>query len=666
MKTEIGGGRLGSGNKMQTSFKNYSRSTHDLSSTWRSSMAAGTLVPFMSIPALPGDTFDIDLAADMVSQPTVGPLFGSFKMQLDVFQIPIRIYNAMLHMNRTGVGNDMSSVLLPQKHINAIPNENVEERLADNAQINPSSLVKYLGISGIGNNTDNTIQFRSFNAIPYLGYFDIYKIFFANKQEERGFVIHTDNDTIGQGQEITAAAFYPAGISYGGNALDTEINVVGGTIDARLEIAFPAGAEEVDPSNLNILIDAASVALDSEYGTITWDESIPTIPRLICEDPSTTGNYTIEVEPQFGEPIEGWNLQPKLQEFPLSNIDDMRMSILQHTPQTTEFILNSSSIEPYSNENKYTGTNDNFRKFSVRYPQENLALKTYQSDLFNNWINTEWLDGTNGVNEVTAVDTSGGSFTIDALNLSKKVYIMLNRVAISGGTYDDWLDAVYEHERPKSMEEPLYHGSLIKEIAFEEVISNAATSIDGNTQPLGELGGRGRLTNKNKGGKIKMKVHEPSYIMGIVSITPRIEYSQGNTWDVNFKTMNDFHKPALDAIGFQELITEQMAWQDTTLATSDTPVFKSVGKQPAWINWMTDIDRSYGNFAVGESDDYMVLNRNYTIGSNGIEDLTTYIDPVKSNYIFAQIDRSAMNFKVHIGKKITARRKMSAKVIPNL
>ena len=48
MKTSIGGDRLGSGNKQNVSLRNYSRSTHDLSYLWRSSMSAGTLVPFLN------------------------------------------------------------------------------------------------------------------------------------------------------------------------------------------------------------------------------------------------------------------------------------------------------------------------------------------------------------------------------------------------------------------------------------------------------------------------------------------------------------------------------------------------------------------------------------------------------------------------------------------
>ena len=57
-----------------------------------------------------------------------------------------------------------------------------------------------------------------------------------------------------------------------------------------------------------------------------------------------------------------------------------------------------------------------------------------------------------------------------------------------------------------------------------------------------------------------IKVDEPSYLIGIVSLTPRMDYSQGNNWDIHLQTMDDLHKPALDQIGFQELITEQMAW----------------------------------------------------------------------------------------------------------
>ena len=46
-------------------------------------------------------------------------------------------------------------------------------------------------------------------------------------------------------------------------------------------------------------------------------------------------------------------------------------------------------------------------------------------------------------------------------------------------------------------------------------------------------------------------------------------------------------------------------------------------------------------------ESFMVLNRNYSMDNKGqIEDLTTYIDPVKFNYIFADTNLDAMNFWV--------------------
>ena len=112
-KTTLGGDRLGSGGKMQIDLHGYDRSTHDLGYTWRNTMAPGTLVPFLSNVGLPGDTWEIDLNTYLMTLPTVAPLFGSFKIQLDVFECPIRLYNSWLHNNKLKIGNDMSQVKLP-------------------------------------------------------------------------------------------------------------------------------------------------------------------------------------------------------------------------------------------------------------------------------------------------------------------------------------------------------------------------------------------------------------------------------------------------------------------------------------------------------------------------------------------------------------------------
>lgn len=685
MKTQLGGDRLGSGNKQEISLKNYERSTHDLSYIWRSSMASGTLVPFMSEVALPGDTFDIDLEADVKTLPTLGPLFGSYKVQLDVFECPIRLYNGKLHMNMLNIGMDMSEVQLPQIEMEARYNPGS----GDNDQINPSSIFSYLNIRGLGRTTtgSSAVIKRQFNAVPYLGYWDIYKNYYANKQEERGFVIHAgnmDNNFEVLSCNVTVVgpqSVVTSNITSGAAQVDTDPPGQGPTeVTLSLVLKWNSpnsvayGTPIVDNFEIEITAGASTqtFSLYDLFSTV----NVPSVPESGIENglEITCSGYTgvigvadwdgsnVTELPNTEPPGLG---QPQLEEFQLDNIDDMRMDILEDVRAVTPFVIDENTYAPYG---LGLGNPGNWDDAYKKASQEGLGIKTYQSDLFNNWISTDWIDGTNGINEVTAVSTVGNEFTIDALNLANKVYNMLNRIAISGGSYDDWLDAVYTHERSKGVENPVYHGSLIKELAFEEVVSNAATeTAQSGVQPLGELAGRGRLTGKHKGGRIKIKVQEPSYIIGIVSLTPRIDYSQGNKWDMNLKTMNDLHKPALDEIGFQDLITDQMAWFDTQVhSVTDVVTYSTAGKQPAWINYMTNVNQCRGDFAIDGNSMFMTLNRKYEQVTNGIGDLTTYVDPSKYNEIFAYGNLDSQNFWVQISNRITARRKMSAKVIPNL
>ena len=49
-----------------------------------------------------------------------------------------------------------------------------------------------------------------------------------------------------------------------------------------------------------------------------------------------------------------------------------------------------------------------------------------------------------------------------------------------------------------------------------------------------------------------------------------------------------------------------------------------------------------------------------------ISDLTTYIDPSKFNYMFAQTSLDSMNFWTQIAIDINKRSVMSSKIMPNL
>lgn len=632
----IGKNTIGDNNKMKVRLKNYEMSTHDLSTVFRSTMASGVLTPCLKLVAQKGDIFDIQMVNKTLTRPTVGPLFGAYKLQHFIFTVPIRLYNSWLHNNRTGIGLKMSDIKLPVLITSA---QNA------GAKHNQSSLLAYLGIRGF--RKSGTTEQILCQAVPILGYLDIFKNYFANTQE-KNFYIVTGLTTKPDKIEIVGRSKY--------------------TIPGRSEFVY------VTPTG-NLTIE-----LTSTTGNLTEPTSWYSVWANILLKVKTTDSETWENATKYASTINGSSITldklgngalggfqvseralsffkssyTNLTSHPLENIDLIRDTILG-TKGNTALNINYNSPG--------TGLSICTNIFQARYANlGGLLLKTYDSDIFQNWIQTDWIDGENGISAISAVAVQDGVITIDSLNLQQKVYSMLNRIAVSGGTYRDWLETVYTTgnymERPET---PIFEGGMSQLIQFEEVISKSATE----DQPLGELAGRGVSTKPNSSGKLHFKVTEPAYIMGIAAITPLIDYSQGNDWDmVNLKTMDDFHKPALDGIGYEDSMNNQRGWWTRDVENrNDT----SVGKTVAWINYMTNFNKTFGNFASGESESFMCLNRNYErTNENTISDLTTYIDPAKHNEIFADTDLGSQNFWVQTAFDIKVRRNISAKQIPNI
>ena len=125
-----------------------------------------------------------------------------------------------------GIGLDISRVKLPIIQLSCEPLTTTTENW-DTAQINPSSILAYLGIRGIGQS--NTIQSRNFNGVPLLAYWDIYKNYYANKQEEKGAVI-TQPSQPSERMVVTKVRIFET------NGTEADIGYIDSTVDAiRLE-----------------------------------------------------------------------------------------------------------------------------------------------------------------------------------------------------------------------------------------------------------------------------------------------------------------------------------------------------------------------------------------------------------------------------------------------
>jgi len=643
----LGKNTLGDNNKMKIAMKDYNMSTHDISTIFRSSIGVGMLVPFCKILCQKGDIIDINLINKTLSQPTLGPLFGSFKLQHFMFFGGFRLYNSWLHNNRTGIGMKMSDIKLPMMVANTIGT-------SANAKTNisTSALYKYLGWSGSKRTGSSATGGVEKNGIPLLMYIDIFKNFFANTQEKKFYMIRGGLSKLSVGPKIYDIPVANINVSVSNT---TSVGSFDEADNWKLywENVRVTGTKDGGEKVMTM----ADLTSDATTKTITTNKASTLLTNITnIEFDTNIIKYT----------------KARLGQYDLKLLDQIRDVIL-HKKGNEKLILTEQNVGADKN------GSPELAKFilELRNSQSNklggMLLKTYDSDIFNNWVQTDWIDGAGGISEITSIDITAndGKLTMDALNLQQKVYNMLNRIAVSGGTYRDWLETVYTAgkylDRPET---PVFIGGMTQYIEFDEVISKSATETAYGSQPLGDIAAIGRGGKPINNGHIHYQCEEPGYIMGLMAITPMIDYSQGNDFDLNLQTIDDLHKPALDGIGYQDLIQEQMVGETSTYeGGAEVAKLKhlSANKTVAWIDYMTNYNRTFGDFAVGGALDFMVLNRRYDVSEKyTIDDLTTYIDPQKYIEIFADTNLDSQNFWVQTVVQATRRGNYSAKQIPYL
>lgn len=739
----IGGDRLGSGNKMRTELQSYNRSTHDLSTTWRSSMQVGVLTPCLLMQAEPQQTFEIAISHKVLTEPTNGPTFGIFDFRIDVFEAAIRLYNGLLHNNMVSVGLNMSSIKWPMLRLRTtyLPKSYCENNNIDfdTHQIAASALLNYIGIAGVASTKTGQkgLVSAEYNALGMFMYYDIFKNYKANKQEEHAYVIapsprnlasaldldqivarpirkgteqfekltkktgYNENDFIGGEQPSDSANIYfDTSTTSAGIVATAEwtliknrlMNGETGIIDIQNdnwinEITLRVDA--IDTSSANTTYTSEQVPLRkiainafvTNLGDIAFQTTNGLLRSLNYQDNTgkTANIKTAVTIKQFSiydvQYTKGYyNQTPgtELLQFELSNIDKARQILLKQEQGLAVMIEDEPNnafykMYPYY-ANVGTYQNNSINSLALYATSElcGLCLAAYNSDLFNNWLNSEWVNGTNGISEITNIDTSEGVLNLDILNIAQRTYNVLNRIIVSGGSYEDWQEAAYGVKAVRRPESPIYQGGQSSKIIFDEVIAT------GGSEPLGTMGARG-LNVGNSPGKLYIKCDEPSLIMAIASIIPHIDYSQGNWWFNRLTNLDEMHKPGYDRIGYQNLPTWQMAWWEGQVEPETLGSWTefSAGKQPSWIQYQTNIDTCHGRFAKKNDMMYMTLNRRYECEPNAengsrIADLTTYIDPTKYNYIFAQTTIDAQNFWVQIHFDIKTRWIGSANQIPNL
>lgn len=693
-KITVGGsGRIHSGGKISQEIQDFNRANHNLSKIVRDTIAPGVCVPFYTKRALPGDTFDIeDIEVAIYTDPTERAMYGSYRLYTEFYFVPTRLYQAWLHNNKEYIGEDMSQVKLPIMDIKA---NGIDWNLTEQAeiqQIHPSSLLAHLGVRTLGQHIEGyspeTPEVRAmFNAETLLGYYDIGKNYYMNRQEKEGWMVDYSETQTSYRVSLfiyensqpkvnklipyqlsvpTERSFYNLPSDYTDQATiiidGQDLGYVNGT---KISLtSFRSWTSEMTDTIELTNMPVATFDDDEKCIHIQITLTQAEVDLLKGQSSSAKTFSEISVKEQAGR------IGANLTKFPITNIDDMREDILAAIKENTAFKINELTYAPYGlNFKKQKKTvqtkenpNDDIERDCITsyYPMQGLYLCTYMSDKFNNWLDSEYIDKLSGVGGRGLLDVTEG-LNLNVLQLAMKIYNQTAKIAISNRSYEDWMLVVHGQHNAAKTEIPRYEGGYSQDIYFQELRSTAETE----GMPTGSIVANAVMGGNKSGGKIVIRCEEAGNIIGIVRIVPRLIYSQGNNPDLDLMTMDDLHQPDLDGIGYQDLLTERFAAIDTRRDDNGIPQYRSIGKQPAYIDYMTDIDEAYGDFAIENNKMTMTLNRRYQYDNQGnISDATTYIDPQKFNYVWAGTARNDQHFDTQIGMKITARRKVSTRQMP--
>lgn len=173
------------------------KSNVNLSHVSPTTLAPGNIVPVSFTRIIAGDDLRFKPSVFVQAMPMNAPLVNGFKLCLEYFFVPDRLYNWDLLVDNTGVTSDPDSVGFPQMEVNPTPagwtNGVVSFSLASKKDVqgaatliaknvvSPGSLADYCGFP-VGILPTWESGRNSFCALKMLGVLDIYYHYYVNQQ----------------------------------------------------------------------------------------------------------------------------------------------------------------------------------------------------------------------------------------------------------------------------------------------------------------------------------------------------------------------------------------------------------------------------------------------------------------------------------------------------
>lgn len=613
-------------------------SNFDLSHIVRFTAKPGVLYPILIQDTLPGETFNINLRSLVKTYPLLAPLMGTFKCQFDFFKVPIRYYTPNMEGQRQEaipVGKPIPQLYI--RHADAVPDDYSDQEdthlgASTWNRVEASSWLEWFGVP-VGffiphgyNRYSETNPAFSIPAHYYRAYWDIFRSYYINQQEPDFFYTDEMFTTNTPAQYTGYQKAYHSTQKHQTKVLEGNPYHIASVDDD----GYDNNSSIFDFQTQDYSGTVCSGVVDN---TINKDS----IPSLNEGDIMISGIY------QIGSTISGNSNRTALASFP-----------------------------------------------------KGLALRSYKNDYITAVLNSTKCNAAQQF-----VNVNNSKVSISQISLANKLQTYLELSAAAGSRYKEWIRSQFGITAHDDLMMPELITSISTYMNFEDVVQ---TSSDSNDQPLGSLAGKGSAVLGNGHSEISIYTEEHSVIMCMFSLVPIPDYYQGFSKFLFKRTFDDIFKPAVDNIGFQDISTlefsgstdsnsillkvgsqdyvpaSHLSGGDYSGNTWKTELQTSVGKQPAWLEYKTALNRVHGDFT--ESLRYwtncrtMYSPRKYskitgteaqwTTDEMPYQMFSSYILPEIWNYAFANTSNEAENFMVQTQFEMYRKSPMSKNLLRKL
>ena len=641
------------------------RSNFNLGRVNRFTADVGWLIPCYVEEVLPNSYKRLDLEGLIQTNATVAPLMGSFKIKVDAFFIPRRLYHQHLDLNniRPNFSDDFEyhtfdtpctrnalvSLTNNELSLRSTPFTNTVSRFelsvldevtgtlerSTHLQVAPSSLLDYLGMLPVGFTGDQWSVPIKLDGLPFVGYFDIFRNYYANPHDQMvpfrvrnfssdAFGLPSVSDDYSQDRFVSLSAFD----SFIANIVKGSLNNAGG------------------PHSLNVLYQFLTNITFSDKTFYT----------------AQSGSAPIRAYEQY------------------------------NCPPLYAGQLVSSGIITDSGASTYASDTRDGRHFG-------LLRRTYMDDYFNSRFLNSFVSY---LESSSVVQVNDNTFNITQLRLANRIAKYVDKSIFSDSRFGSWIKAHFGVKTNQKLCIPQFLGSITSNIVFNDIYSSAQTGNGGVTdnEALGSRASLGQGYLKSKGSFVEFEATEPGVVMCLFSIIPYVSYFQGIKKMYLKTNFSDMYTPEMDAVGYDDLQKLELCAvpnyfqvfgdtnsMGTTITSINPDVYNvSIGKHPAWIEYMTSYDECHGMMAQRNQYGYWLLNRPfapysydpvYTGGDTtgapislnpstlDVMEASTYINPDYFNTIFA-VDRFTDNFQVQLRFFDKTKQPMSKQILPHL